>query len=47
VHPREAQRAPRLKRDLVSRVLHLAHDMQVIVVAERRTPAVPLTVSAT
>lgn len=43
VNPRTTQRTPRLKRDLMSHVLRLAHDMQVIVVAERRIPGVPIS----
>ena len=42
-HPRSTPIAPRLRRDLVSRVLQLAQDMQIIVVAERRTPGTPLS----
>jgi len=42
VHPRSAARMPRPRRELVSRILQLAHDMQVIVVAERRSPGVPI-----
>lgn len=44
-NPRSIHRPPRLKRDLLSRALELAHDMQVIVVAERRSPGVPITAS--
>jgi two-component system sensor histidine kinase KdpD len=31
------------RRELVSHILRLAHDMQVIVVADRRSPGVPVT----
>ena len=43
VHPQTAARAPRPRRELLSQILRLAHDMQIIVVAERRSPGVPLT----
>jgi two-component system sensor histidine kinase KdpD len=43
VHPQATARAPRPRRELVSHILRLAHDMQIIVVAERRSPGVPLT----
>jgi two-component system, OmpR family, sensor histidine kinase KdpD len=44
-HPRSTTRTLRSRRELVSRILKLAHDMQVIVVAERRSPGVPVTAS--
>ena len=43
VHPQATARTPRPRRELVSHILRLAHDMQIIVVAERRSPGVPLT----
>jgi len=42
-HPQSPVRTPRPRRELVSRILQLARDMQVIVVAERRSPGVPIT----
>jgi len=45
VNPKSTARSPLLKRDLVSRVLKLAGDMQVIVVAERRLPGIPVAAS--
>jgi hypothetical protein len=45
VHPQSTARTPRPRRELVSHILRLAHDMQVIVMAERRSPGVPVTAS--
>lgn len=45
VHPQATARAPRPRRELVSHILRLAHDMQIIVVAERRSPGIPVNAS--
>ena len=44
-NPRATPLTSKYGRGMVSRVLQLAHDMQVIVVAERRTPASPMSAS--